>query len=87
MLANTKRTTIKKGVHKAVFEQKKLYQIIDESLIAHIALQDKQGPIVIPMLAWRVDNMVYIHGAKNSRLLRGLKKGEPTCLTFTLFDG
>ncbi len=87
MLSNTKRTTIKKGTHKAVFEQKKLYQIIDESLVAHIALQGEQGPIVIPMLAWRVDKMVYIHGAKNSRLLRGLKKGEPTCLTFTLFDG
>ena len=43
--------------------------------------------MVIPMLAWRVDDMVYIHSAKNSRLLKGLKKGEPTCLTFTLFDG
>ena len=39
------------------------------------------------MLAWRVDNHVYIHGAKNSRLLKGLKKGAQTCLTFTLFDG
>jgi len=87
MLSNTKRTTIKKGAHKAVFEQEKLHQIIDESLIAHIALQGEQGPMVIPMLAWRVDDMVYIHGAKNSRLLKGLKKGEPTCLTFTLFDG
>lgn len=69
MLSNTKRTTIKKGAHKAVFEQEKLHQIIDESLIAHIALQGEHGPMVIPMLAWRVDDMVYIHGAKNSRLL------------------
>lgn len=74
MLSNTKRTTIKKGAHKAVFEQEKLHQIIDESLIAHIALQGEHGPMVIPMLAWRVDDMVYIHGAKNSRLLKGLKK-------------
>ena len=34
MLSNTKRTTIKKGAHKAVFNTEKLHQIIDESLIA-----------------------------------------------------
>ncbi|WP_261904670.1 pyridoxamine 5'-phosphate oxidase family protein [Vibrio fortis] len=87
MLSRTNRTRIKKGTHKAEFDQQKLYNIIDESLIAHIALEGEQGPVVIPMLAWRVDNHVYIHGAKNSRLLRGLKKGGQTCLTFTLFDG
>ena len=46
MLSNTKRTTIKKGAHKAVFEQEKLHQIIDESLIAHIALQGEHGPML-----------------------------------------
>ncbi|WP_434340001.1 pyridoxamine 5'-phosphate oxidase family protein [Motilimonas cestriensis] len=92
MLSSTPRTQIKKGAHKAVFEQTALHQIIDESLIAHIAINDKlspsqHGPIVIPMLAWRVDEHVYIHGANNSRLLRGLRTGVSTCLTFTLFDG
>ncbi|WP_165313902.1 pyridoxamine 5'-phosphate oxidase family protein [Vibrio ziniensis] len=87
MLSNTPRTQIKKAVHKAQFELKVLYQIIDESLIAHIAIKNEQGPVVIPMLAWRVDDHVYIHGANNSRLLRSLKNGAQTCLTFTLFDG
>lgn len=87
MLSNTERTQIKKGAHKAVFEDKHLEQIIDESLIAHIAINDANGPIVIPILAWRVDEHVYIHGANNSRLLRSLKQGHQTCLTFTLFDG
>ncbi|NOI28689.1 pyridoxamine 5'-phosphate oxidase family protein [Vibrio coralliilyticus] len=87
MLSNTERTQIKKGAHKAVFEDKHLEQIIDESLIAHIAINDANDPIVIPILAWRVDEHVYIHGANNSRLLRSLKQGHQTCLTFTLFDG
>lgn len=87
MLSNTKRTEIKKGAHKAVTEVEKLHTIIDESLIAHIAITNESGPVVIPMLAWRVDDFVYIHGANNSRLLRSLKQGQPTCLTFTLFDG
>jgi nitroimidazol reductase NimA-like FMN-containing flavoprotein (pyridoxamine 5'-phosphate oxidase superfamily) len=87
MLSQTERTQIKKGAHKAVLETQALYDIIDEALIAHIAINDTNGPIIIPMLAWRVENKVYIHGAKNSRLLRVLKSGQKTCLTFTLFDG
>lgn len=87
MLSNTKRTQIKKGAHKAANEVEKLHSIIDESLIAHIAITNESGPVVIPMLAWRVGEFVYIHGANNSRLLRSLKQGQQTCLTFTLFDG
>lgn len=87
MLSATKRTELKKGAHKAVTEQQALYDIIDESLVAHIAISDSEQPYVIPMLAWRVENTVYIHGANNSRLMRNLKSGITTCLTFTLFDG
>jgi nitroimidazol reductase NimA-like FMN-containing flavoprotein (pyridoxamine 5'-phosphate oxidase superfamily) len=87
MLSQTERTQIKKGAHKAVLETQALYDIIDEALIAHIAITNTNGPIIIPMLAWRVENKVYIHGAKNSRLLRVLKSGQKTCVTFTLFDG
>ncbi|MCS0339494.1 pyridoxamine 5'-phosphate oxidase family protein [Vibrio diabolicus] len=87
MLSNTNRTEFKKGAHKAVYDVSKLHAIIDESLIAHIAITNESGPVVIPMLAWRVDDYVYIHGANNSRLLRSLKQGVQTCLTFTLFDG
>ena len=39
------------------------------------------------MLVWRIDDSLYIHGAKNSPLMKHLKKGEDCNLTFTLFDG
>lgn len=87
MLSKTKRTELKKARHKANFDEKSLYDIIDESKIAHIAIIQDGTPMVIPMLAWRIDNYVYIHGAKNSRLIKNLKQAEDTCLTFTLFDG
>ena len=77
----------KKGAHKACVNREKLLEIIDESLIAHVAIIENDVPLVIPMLAWRVDDQLYIHGAKNSRMLRNLKKGVETSLTFTLFDG
>ncbi|HAS64250.1 MAG TPA: pyridoxamine 5'-phosphate oxidase family protein [Vibrio sp.] len=87
MLSNSSRTKLKKAAHKERTDTEVLHQIIDESLIAHIAIAEPSGPVVIPMLAWRVDDKVYVHGANNSRLMRNLSKGNMTCLTFTLFDG
>lgn len=87
MLSQTQRTEIKKSVHKTVLDTQQLHAIIDESLLAHIAITEAHGPVVIPMLTWRVGQRIYIHGARNSRLIRQLKQGNSTCLTFTLFDG
>lgn len=87
MLSNTPRTKIKKAAHKACLQQDKLWKIIDECLIAHVAIIEQGAPMVIPMLAWRVDNNVYLHGARNSRLIKKLKSGVETSMTFTLFDG
>lgn len=87
MLSNTERTTVKKGAHKAVLEQEKLHHIIDESLIGHVAFVQNGKPVVIPTLVWRVGDFVYLHGAKNSRLMKLLKKGAEVCITMTLFDG
>ncbi|MFB9215762.1 pyridoxamine 5'-phosphate oxidase family protein [Vibrio sinaloensis] len=87
MLSTTKRSQVNKAQHKAVLDTEVLNQIIDESLIGHIAIVEHSGPVIIPMLAWRVDDHIYIHGANNSRLMRSLKQGAQTCVTFTLFDG
>ncbi|USD67195.1 pyridoxamine 5'-phosphate oxidase family protein [Vibrio sp. SCSIO 43136] len=87
MLGRTKRTEINKGAHKASFEPEQLHRIIDESLLGHIAFADQEQPMVIPMLVWRVADHIYVHGANNSRLMRVLKSGQATCVTFTLFDG
>ncbi|PKF49806.1 pyridoxamine 5'-phosphate oxidase family protein [Enterovibrio nigricans] len=86
-LSTTSRTTLNKAAHKGVKDKETLYTIIDESKLAHVAIHDHRGPTVIPMLVWRIDDNLYIHGAKNSPLMKHLKKGEDCCLTFTLFDG
>lgn len=87
MLSSTPRTQIKKAPHKACSDKARLHEIIDESMIAHIAIYKDGSPFVLPMLAWREGERVYIHGAKNSRLIKSLSKGQASCLTFTLFDG
>ncbi|MEZ8079959.1 pyridoxamine 5'-phosphate oxidase family protein [Enterovibrio norvegicus] len=85
-VGTTERTRVRKGAHKAVKDQEALYSIIDESKLAHVAFNDKRGPTVIPMLAWRIGNNIYIHGAKNSQMLKHLKNGEPCSMTFSILD-
>jgi hypothetical protein len=87
MLSNTPRTTLKKMSEKSGNNINQLHEIIDESLLAHVAIFHQDTPMVIPMSAWRVNDRIYIHGAKNSRLIRCLKDGKECSLTFTLFDG
>ncbi|EOD80003.1 Pyridoxamine 5'-phosphate oxidase [Grimontia indica] len=85
-LGNTQRTTVKKAAHKAVKDKEALYSIIDESKLAHVAFSDERGPTVIPMLAWREGDNIYIHGARNSKMLKHLKNGADCCVTFTILD-
>lgn len=72
---------------KGCQDTNRLHEIIDESLLAHIAIEHDGCPTVIPISAWRVDDHIYIHGAKNSRLIRYLQSGKTCSLAFTLFDG
>ncbi|WPC75412.1 pyridoxamine 5'-phosphate oxidase family protein [Vibrio porteresiae] len=87
MLSNTPRTEIHKAPQRASQDLQQLHLIIDECLIGHVGIVQEHGPVVIPMLVWRVDDHIYLHGANNSRLMRSLAKGAATCITFTLFDG
>ena len=57
MLANTKRTTIKKGAHKAVFEQKKLYQIRKVELTSRPCFPIMKG---LDRTAYKVYNSRYL---------------------------
>ncbi|MDC0610336.1 pyridoxamine 5'-phosphate oxidase family protein [Vibrio sp.] len=87
MLSSTDRTKLKKAPRRAGTDITQLYQIIDESKLGHVAISDQNGPVVIPMLFWRDEHAIYLHGANNSRLMRALANGQPTCVTFTLLDG
>jgi len=64
--------------------------ILRDGLVAHVAIADAEGPVVIPMTYW-VDpgqpSTVYIHGAHHSRLLAHTASGAPLCVSVTLVDG
>ena len=86
-LGKTDRTRIHRAPTRAVKETSVLHQIIDESYICHVGFVVNGGPVVIPTLGWRVDDEVYFHGSRGSRMPKAFKGVGEACLTFTLLDG
>ena len=86
-LGETPRTRIRRAPTRTVKETSVLHQIIDESYVCHVGFVENNAPVVIPTLGWRVNDDVYFHGSRGSRMLKVFKDGGEACLTFTLLDG
>jgi len=57
-------------------------------MICHAGFNDESGrPVVIPTGYGRSGDRLYIHGSSASRMLRGLSRGIPVCVTVTILDG
>ena len=79
----TERTKLNRISHKASHEVSDLYSVLDNNLVAHVALIQDGKPLVIPMAFGRVDDILYLHGSSGSRLMRLLEKEPEVCVSIT----
>ena len=86
-LKETKKTRLRQNRENAVYDQAMLYQILDESHIVQVGFSMDSQTYVIPMLGWRINNTLYIHGSNSSRMIKALTSGANCCVTATLLDG
>lgn len=86
--ATTDRTRLRIHPERAAHDE--LGEILCAGLVAHVAIADDAGPVVIPM-TYHVDAespvAIYIHGAHHSRLMAHVASGKPVCVSVTLVDG
>lgn len=85
-LAVTPRTRVKRAPKRAAFERETLYAIIDEALICHVAFVENGEPRSVPTAIVRIDDSVFLHGNRSSRMLRALEGGL-ACINVTHIDG
>lgn len=81
-----KLNKVRKAI-RASYDRETVHAILDAAPIAHVGFADKNWPMVIPMIHGRIDEIVYLHGAKAARFAKALGKGIPTCITVTMIDG
>jgi len=70
---------------KAVYDTKSVYAVLDEGIIAQVAFVDDGHPFVIPMAYGRIENRLYLHGAKATRFFKKMKSA-PVSIGVTLVD-
>lgn len=85
-LQPTDRTTLKRARQKGRYDRDLINAILDEALVAHVGFVQDGAPIVLPLAHWRIDDHLYIHGARKGRLFKALASGAPACVTVTLLD-
>lgn len=72
---------------KAHYDKAAVHAILDAGLVAHVAFVQDGAPVVVPMIYGRVDDTLYLHGARKARVIRLLEKTERACVNVTLVDG
>ena len=86
-LSPTERTKVKRVPHKAATDTATLYDLLDQSLVAHVGIVEDGQPFVLPVVAARVGDHLLLHGSSASRLMKTVASGAPICVTLTILDG
>jgi len=82
-----KENKVRQLREKAAYDRPTVYGILDAALVAHLAFIQDSLPVVVPMIHGREDDIIYLHGARKSRVIRMLEQTPRACLNVTLIDG
>jgi uncharacterized protein len=83
----TSRTKVRRLSKRAVYDEAKVHEILDEAFLCHVGFTQDGQPFVIPTLYARSGKTIYMHGSGASRMLKTLAQGVDVCVTVTLVDG
>jgi len=83
----TERTTLRRLPQRGRYERAQVNEILDEGFVCHVGFVLDGQPFVIPTGYARVGDVLYVHGARASRMLKALRDGVDVCVTVTLVDG
>jgi nitroimidazol reductase NimA-like FMN-containing flavoprotein (pyridoxamine 5'-phosphate oxidase superfamily) len=83
----TDRTSVRRLPQRASYDRALVYRILDEGFVCHVGFVADGKPFAIPTAYGRSGDVLYLHGAKASRMLKALAAGAEACVTVTLVDG
>jgi nitroimidazol reductase NimA-like FMN-containing flavoprotein (pyridoxamine 5'-phosphate oxidase superfamily) len=81
------RTTLRRHKERARYDRAEVHAVLDEGLVAHVAVVADGEPLVLPMVYARVGDRLYLHGALANHLLGTATGSVSVCFSVTLLDG
>ncbi len=77
---------VRQSANRAVYERDALYRVLDAATIGHVAFVHEGWPQSIPTAIARLDDHLYLHGSRSSRLYKAMAAGERVCVSVCLVD-
>ena len=81
------RTTVKRNAGRAQYEREDIVDVLQAQQICYVAYVVDGEPRQIPTLYFCEDGFLYLHGNRQSALLKHMVGGGEVCITVTLVDG
>jgi len=81
------RYAIARQGKRASYERADLDRILGAGTVGHVGFVSDGRPMVMPMAYGRIGDIIYLHGARITRLIADNAKDAPMCLTVTMVDG
>lgn len=78
---------LKRRPERGSYDSARVFSIIDEALLAHVAFTVDGCAMTLPTAHARIDDQLYLHGARANRMLHALCSAARGSATFTLLDG
>lgn len=85
--AATERTRLKRLAARGAYDPETLESVLDAEQVCHVCYLVDGEPRIIPTLYLRRGNFLYLHGNRQSALLRHLAAGGFACLSVASLDG
>src|SRR5689334_22684960 len=82
----TERTQMRRRAKRATYDVETIYAILDEALIASVAVAIDGTPHVQPMIHARIGSDIILHGLATNRLLNAIADGAEACINVAIID-
>lgn len=84
--AVSKQNKVRQLREKAAYDKKTVHEILDSALLASVGFVQDGQPVVVPMLYGREGEVIFLHGARKSRVVRLLASTTTACMNVTHVD-
>lgn len=74
---------VKRVPKRGIYDRETIYRILDEGRVCHVGFVHEGYPVVIPTAYGRKGDLLYLHGANSSRMMKNLAQGVDVCVTVT----
>lgn len=81
------RAKLRRSHKRGHYDEATIHEILDAGFLCHVAVLIDGTPVVIPTSYGRIDNILYLHGARQNRMINAVGEGAPTSIGVTHLDG